>query len=351
MYYSEIFFKKSIYDIVEDDLINFFKEDQEENGILEFKSGDVTLEKIYKEVAALHNSQGGLIIVGSPKPIKDKTGKESFYGELTNSIHKHKDILYQKISSHISPSPAELRIHDVKTSTGKVQIIDIPKSSNPPHQCLNDGIYYLRFETETRFAPHGIVETLFNRRIEPVANCFIESHLAHNGNKKYIELTLKIINESKIPLIGLHYVVNIDNIYSAKSHDPTKFYWNDIRGTIKDGHLIRHSHSVDRNQTVLVNGVSFDSDYLINNLDEPLLFSVLLWGSNMNLRKFFFIISPKDNKKYKLPIIDDSQYAVNHAVNTIVSSAKERGEKIDEKGFLKLVSKLFTIENDLKSNR
>lgn len=33
--------------------------------------------------------------------------------------------------------------HDIKCSDDYIiQIIDIPKSINPPHQCLDDGKYY-----------------------------------------------------------------------------------------------------------------------------------------------------------------------------------------------------------------
>lgn len=347
MYYSEIFFRKSTYEIEEKDIIDFFTQNQEETSVLEFKSGDVALEKIYKEVAALHNSQGGLIIIGSPRPTKEKNGKETFYGSLTKSIHRHKDWLYQKISSNISPAPTELRIHDILIENGIVQVIDIPKSNNPPHQCLNDGIYYLRFETETRYAPHGLVESFFNKRQEPTVDCFIQSKIITKQDKEQIQVTLKIINKSKLPLIGLHYIINVDNVYKAEAFDETVEGWYPLRTIVSnEGVKIRYSRSVDKNNIVLVEGVSYESDYLLSNLKEPLLISILIWSSNMNLKKFYFIISPNDNKYYKLPIHDDSNYEVNFAINNIVSNAKSRNENIDEKGFLKLIAKLY--ENKVK---
>ncbi|MNU25471.1 Divergent AAA domain protein [compost metagenome] len=153
MNYSQVFFYKDLYDINENDVIDFFQNSPEESSILELKSGETKIESIYQEVCALHNMEGGMLIIGAPRPRK-ADGKEYFDGELTRSSFKNKDWVYQKISSNISPAPSGLRIHDIKMSDGKyIQIIDIPKSSHPPHQCLNNGIYYLRFESESRFAP------------------------------------------------------------------------------------------------------------------------------------------------------------------------------------------------------
>lgn len=338
MYYSEIFFKKDIYDIVEQDVIDFFNEEQEESSILEFKSGDVSLEKIYREVAALHNTQGGLIIVGSPRPSKDINGKEYFTGELTNSIHKHKDWLYQKISSQISPSPALLKIHDVKTKGGIIQIIDIPKSSTPPHQCIGNGVYYLRFETETKHAPHGLVEALFNRRQEPKVECDI-INFNFQESSMVCELSLSFTNTSKIPLIGVHHVVSFDNVTNCE-YRGYQGNWTGMEYKINpSGNLSVASRTVNDSKSVIVEGIKNYYEYRIDQM-IPFKIHVAVWGSNMNLLNFFFIVSPKDKAFRKLSMKENSAKQFTYEINEIIEKAEIEDRSIDKRGLLDLSAKL-----------
>ncbi|MDQ1859000.1 helix-turn-helix domain-containing protein [Chryseobacterium sp. WLY505] len=335
MYYSELFFKKNIYDIVEEDLINFFNEEQEESSILEFKSGDVKLEKVYQEVAALHNSQGGLIVIGSPKPTKDGNGKESFKGDLTKSIHKHKDWLYQKISSNISPAPSNLRIHDVQIKDGGMtQIIDIPKSDTPPHQCLHNGIYYLRFETETRHAPHGLVEAMFNRRQEPIIDCSITS--MHLRLEKSI--TFNFVNTSDYPLIGLHYNIVFYNISKSQYFDTKNQSWIELD---KKEILFKSFNTENKPEVVLVSGVSHESKYRVEHFNKPFMINISVWSSNMNIRKFYFIVNPSFHGNYKLPISDNSNNEVNFAINDIIAKAEAKKENINTKELLELQALIY----------
>lgn len=69
---SRTIFKKDIYDLEIADLIDFFSVSQEESSVLEFKSGDVTLEHVHREVSAFLNTEGGLLILGAP--IEKKVG-------------------------------------------------------------------------------------------------------------------------------------------------------------------------------------------------------------------------------------------------------------------------------------
>jgi len=64
-------FNKEIYDLEIDDLKAFFSTEQEETSLIEFKSGAVEVDTIYKEVAAFLNTEGGILVIGAPeeKPI------------------------------------------------------------------------------------------------------------------------------------------------------------------------------------------------------------------------------------------------------------------------------------------
>lgn len=337
MYYSEVFFKKDIYDVTEQDLVDFFADSPEESSILELKSGDnLKIEKIFPEVCALHNTQGGLVIIGSPIPRKHE-GREYFDGETTRSPFKDKDWLYQKISSNISPIPSGLRIHDVKMTDGKfIQIIDIPKSLHPPHQCLNNGIYYLRFETQSRFATHGLVEAMFNRRQEPTIKFDLsEFRFVNNVPTEY---EFMISNESDFPLIGISGVVNFYDVKSCWVTDKLKTPYNKLYNNIDNRYNM--SYFIDefnRNGTTNVKGMVSYHRYNITSENKPFLILMLIWATNMNLRKKGFLIMPNIDKAVSFNIEDDFFDSAKSAVEKMHEVTQDVESK---KGLLELLEKL-----------
>jgi hypothetical protein len=343
MYYSELFFKKDLYSITEDDVIEFFKQSVEETSILEFKSGNVSIEKIYAEVAALHNTQGGLLIIGSPIPKRDDKGKEYFDGDLTRSSFKNKDWLYQKLYSKISPPPVNLKIHDVKCDNGIIQIVDIPKSINPPHQCLDDGKYYIRFETETKFAPHGIVEALFNRRKEPIVDfTFNELTLLELESSK-LKFSIETSNISDLPVINIKYLFNFYNVETVYSNHYKKNLKSDMFGEkmtkLVDSYL-------DDNAT-LVKGLSSRISFEINHFQEPFIIASSAWSDTMNLRRKGFLIFPLDLKCRIFEVTDD---LFSDAIAQIIDVKKnyymsdsEPDFEADSEGIDKFVDKLKGI--------
>lgn len=304
MYYSQTFFQKDIYQINENDLLIFFANSPEESSILELKSGGtLQIEKVYSEVCALHNTQGGLIIIGSPKPRKDQ-GREFFDGELTRSPFKDKDWVYQKISSNISPVPTGLKIHDVKMSDDEyVQIIDIPQSIHPPHQCSN-GIYYLRFETQSRFAPHGLIEAMFNKRQEPSVDANISKFNFTIYEPTQIEF--KISNISQIPMIGVNGLIKFYNIEMCAVSSTISGHFDPLFQAVEPlNDLVCFSGDILRTDSVVVNGLSSLHRYYVTVGRLPFIVHLLVWSSNMNLQSFGFIISSLGNKAIKFEINED----------------------------------------------
>lgn len=305
MYYSEVFFKKDIYNITESDIIDFFQNSPEESSILKLKSGETKIETIYQEVCALHNTQGGLIITGAPRPRKEEN-REFFDGELTRSFLRNKDWLYQKISSNVSPAPSGLRIHDVKMSDSRyIQIIDIPKSLYPPHQCLNNGIYYLRFETESRFAPHGLVEAMFNRRQEPIVDFSLSEFRYVAGIRT--EFEFQVFNTSNFPVIGIAGLMkfyDVDNCWVKgkvrTSSNHTMYNRIDTRYNIR-----YFEDEFNRNSTTNVKGIASYHRYDISVANKPFLVSMSVWATNMNLQKIGFLILPNIHKGLKFQTGDD----------------------------------------------
>ena len=92
--------------------MRFFRQGQREGQHLEFKSGEVRLDKIIKVVAGFLNSSGGLLIVGAPRE-SDIPGMESArnsFGEPDPSTLYEEQSLLQAIQNGITPRPSGIRI-------------------------------------------------------------------------------------------------------------------------------------------------------------------------------------------------------------------------------------------------
>ena len=86
MSYIKKIFNKDIDNLNISDLVTFFETEQEETSVLEFKSGDVEIIDLYKEITAFLNTEGGLLIIGAPREIKKTIGKtvvKTCIGEVT----------------------------------------------------------------------------------------------------------------------------------------------------------------------------------------------------------------------------------------------------------------------------
>lgn len=340
MYYSEVFFKKDIYNIIEDDVLLFFSNSPEESSILEFKSGDnLDIQKVYPEVCALHNTQGGLLIIGSPKPRK-YDGREIFDGPLTRSPFKDKDWVYQKIAGKISPPPTSIKIHDVKMSDGKyVQIIYIPKSIHPPHQYLDNGIYYLRFETSSKFAPHGLVEAMFNKRQEPSVNCFISKFNFNFYDPTEIEF--QITNTTDYPLLGVRGLIkfyNVDEVTQSGNINGDFIKLNESLDF--DSNLTCFTADILRPDTVIVRGLASLHRYYVTTGKLPFLAQFYIWSQNMNLKNYGFIISPIQNKSIKYEIKANLFDDASKTIENVLLSEKDE----------EIISGLKTLLKSIKHN-
>lgn len=212
---SSAIFNKEIYEIVREDLESFFSTEQQETSILEFKHGDTSLEDVHKEVAAFLNTQGGLLILGSPKekPKTDNKHIKVCQGDLTPCTKiRSQDTLMRSISSNISPSPMHIRVQSIQVGPDFVFVMEIPQSTIPPHQVNEKGIYYIRLERDAKAAPHGIVEALFNRRQKPDLKVQFRCYQSI-GNTERLTVSFDISNGSMITAESLGVVLII---YGAK---------------------------------------------------------------------------------------------------------------------------------------
>jgi len=285
--YIEKIFGKKRDELTLSDLKNYFSSPQEESSVVEFKSGEVEINDIFKEIAAFLNTEGGLLIIGSPRETKQTVGKNIIKiceGELTFSNFKNKDWLYQKIASNIVPAPTDLKIEEFLTEKGNVFIIDIPQSLNPPHQCSSDGKYYLRLERDAKPAPHGIVQALFNKRRVPSLNADI---VIKDIRSHVDSIVVSIKNESYVPAEKVSYMIEVYNIENISSEH--KF-------SVADDFLGEKFSFTSHVPQVLVQVISIPIKFDIQHSNKDYLIFVAFWCRDLDFDFKFLTYRPSEKR-------------------------------------------------------
>jgi hypothetical protein len=204
MNYSKLFFNKDLNDLKEEDIIKYFSEEREETDLIEFKSYnqntkvDKLFDPVCKAICAFINSQGGIVIFGSPQTNRGK----KVQGNLTHiNLKFSKDSIVNKISALITPIPNTFSLNIIESPKGDIYVFEIQQSSYSPHQW--DNIYWMRIDGQSKAAPHHYIEALFKQVKYPN----IEGYLGFGPcdeleyfYKKYLVLTIKIIIANLSPL-------------------------------------------------------------------------------------------------------------------------------------------------------
>src|SRR5579859_3332741 len=159
----------SFNDVSYQDVESYFETERDESNNLEFKSYtpqndfNRNVSNLFESVCAFLNSDGGVIIWGSPNT--QKRDKRKFcIGELKPiNISLDVDDLTRKLVGSISTLPTGIRIKSVSKEVNTVLIIEIQKSEYRPHQITGSGIYYMRVDANNFPAPHHYVEALIKR--------------------------------------------------------------------------------------------------------------------------------------------------------------------------------------------
>lgn len=278
---------KSIEKIQLDHVKEFFKSPQEETSILEFKSGEVDILKVFKEIAAFHNTEGGLLIVGAPKEQVQEIGKvkkKLCQGNLTYSKFEGRDWLLQKIGSNIVPYPTGIQIKDFQTEQGAVFLIDVPQSTNPPHQCTSDGCYYIRIDNESKPAPHGFIQAMFNQRRKPKLLALINFKASDQPLRRSV--TINIHNNSKIPAEQTTFLIQIYNASSIAAADEFRSDKDDDTG------LLRH-YFTKSTDGILPSLVNIQYFLEVTTVKAHLLFCVSMWAKDCDIVTDYYTYNAK----------------------------------------------------------
>lgn len=287
---SELIFGKKLVEITFDDLQAFFQEEQEETSLLEFKSGGVLVDDIYKEVCAFLNTEGGVIIIGAPREEKrkptPKTDITICKGELTPSNFRGKDWLMTSIVSNISPPPTNIKIQEFHSEEGSYFIVEVPQSMTPPHQSNRDSRYYIRMEREAKPAPHGVVEALFSKRQKPKLK--ISGDISKLKDNKGYELNISVGNESQYPTEKMSYVIHLINI-SLVPYD--RIEGKHTISKTEEGTFVINFLS----EMVLWRGLDVRSTYSIIPKKEPFIYSIMAWSRDAEIVTIRGIYDPAKN--------------------------------------------------------
>lgn len=232
MTYSKLYFGKEINELNYDDIENFFIEEKEESNKIEFKSYYNPDEKNHTEkengvvraICGLLNSEGGIVIWGSPIGEKVEGKKEKiFKGELSPSDKLiEKDSFISRTTDLLTPAPIGINFQCLEKNGKYIYIIDVKQSIYSPHQFRNT--YYMRIDGQTKPAPHHFIEALFHKISFPKLEGYLKiESVNQNGSEYILELTSMIFNKSKLQ--------NEHNIYYRILILPGKFsyYQNDLR--------------------------------------------------------------------------------------------------------------------------
>jgi len=284
---AENVFGKPLDRITKKDFDLFFETERQESAVLEFKSGEVDINDLYKEVCAFLNAEGGLILIGSPRETKSKNGDEKVcVGEPVPSSIRGEGWMIQKFAANITPYPTGIKVREILTSEGNFFVVEVPQSSNPPHQCSGDGRYYIRFEKEAKPASHGIVQALFFNRQSPKMNCKSTFQSPDNGPDNELQVEVSIFNESSYPADNLSFLIQMENVREFASEQ---------FGAIVTGEEVLRSGDfeiqgkVDR---VVLRQLPVQIEFTLTHRYQPFILSILIWGREFGMHEDAYIFDP-----------------------------------------------------------
>lgn len=182
----------------EKDLNNLIKNKIQEDTNIDYKSPDFSKgdfnKELAKDVSAMANSDGGVIIYGIQE--EDHFPKEIVWIEKDEGYCER---IEQIINSKIFRKIEGIKVRRILSDdTSKfVIVIDIPKSDIAPHQVHEDSKqrkYYKRHGSITEQMEHYEIEDLFFKRKRPSLKIGLRS-ISNEGDKPALEIYLENVGK------------------------------------------------------------------------------------------------------------------------------------------------------------
>jgi hypothetical protein len=203
--FSKLYLGGSIEDLTFDSIEQFILKEEPESQTLEYKSDGSRLSEYGEVISAFLNTGGGLVIIGAPREVQKDLGDgrkaKVCRGTFNPLVALSKDDAQRSLLSKVSPIPDAVRVQPILCEGGCVLIVDVERSSYPPHQF--DSAYFIRLDGETKMAPHALVESLFLQRRGPNLECQVipirRPSILHEVEPETwaIDLTVRVLNNSR----------------------------------------------------------------------------------------------------------------------------------------------------------
>ena len=266
MNYSEKFFGKNLTDLNCQDVENYFITDKEESNIIEYKAYsnqygnfNKNIEGVIRGICAFLNSDGGILVWGSPEGQKIEGRNEKvFIGNLSPIPElKEKDWLINKISDSITPLPVSIGVQIIEHNGKYVYIFEVQKSSYSPHQYKNT--YFARLDGQTKPAPHYLIDALFKKISFPKIEGFIKlNRISHDGHNYLLDITIFIFNFSEFQNEeDISYrLMCVEGVFEGSRNRPEMYNFDGHQLVHTDLIKVLHFGSPDMNNEKLIIGVN-----------------------------------------------------------------------------------------------
>lgn len=264
MNYSERFFGKDLVDLKYHDIENYFVSEKEESNTIEYKAYSIeygnflkNIEGIIRGICAFLNSEGGILVWGSPIGQKVEGKQEKiFVGDLSPIPElKEKDWLINKISDSVTPLPVGVNVQIIENNNHYLYIFEVQKSSYSPHQFKNT--YFVRLDGQTKPAPHYLIEALFKKISFPKIEGFIKlDEISNDGYNYILDITIFMINFSEFQNEeNVSYrLMCVEGVFQGSQIEARKkMYEFDGHQLVHDGYInVLHFGSPDMNNERLI---------------------------------------------------------------------------------------------------
>jgi len=310
--YCSYYFGKSLNDLTYSDVQAFFQQEKEESINLEFKSGqdntksfdDILNKKIIRAIASFLNSEGGILIWGSPRESEVTKGDKKVkiaQGDLQpNKVYNEKDQLVNKIIRSISYMPVGVNVIVLEENDQYVYIFEVQESQNKPHQ-YNDQ-YPIRIDGQSLPAPHYLVESMFNQVKFPTIEGYLKPlYFIEKDGDLILHFDFKLFNFSpSIPGKDIQLYINTtggifeENNDSFVQPNPTKLLCFGLNPSLKLTLAINVWHlrnpNFQCNITIFISGENLPtkfSEYRVDfrKLNQSFRAALIPINENLDLHK------------------------------------------------------------------
>jgi hypothetical protein len=266
-----------------------------ESEVLEFKTATLPFsneskKEVAKDVSAMANSLGGVIIYGVSTSQIDKTLPE----KIVPIDAKNVETFDRVLNAMIRPPIQGIRKKLIPPLNPQVLLVNVPPSEDPPHQSLYGKCYYRRSGSECLPMEHDLIALKFGRKLSPVLDIFfqsIEAPKKFSGNPlwsdqarlrifvrnsgrrvgRYLRLHLKFPPADFVKIADLKQSLHkIDELYSGRQ----------ARQYVQNANV--YHPGMDTSIAEL--GLSFSAVYASQKSDEPVV-SWVLFADEMSPRE------------------------------------------------------------------